>query len=177
MIPVTPARVIFMMRLRLIASVIAMIPNGPARPVFAQQPPTCALLTAGEVEATAGTKVAGQPGHLAPTDTDYCEYNWTAKSFSPRLQVSVSPASRLWPGVDPATIKNGILGGPRGLPANATAVPDVGDAAAYTQQNEHAASVVAYIKGKILEITYQGTDSPAKKTQIIGLLKSAASRM
>ena len=36
---------------------------------------------------------------------------------------------------------------------------------------------MAYLKGKILLVTFRGTDAPAKKDQLIGLLKSAASRL
>jgi hypothetical protein len=83
----------------------------------------------------------------------------------------------MWPGMDAATIKSGILGGPKGLAKNVTAVSGVGVAATYTQTNDHSGSAIAYLKGKLLEVTYQATDSPAKKNQVIGLLKTAASRL
>ena len=70
-----------------------------------------------------------------------------------------------------------LLGGPHGLPKNTTAVPGVGEAANYKQGSSTSSSSMAYIKGKILIVTYRAPGAEAKKAQVIGLLKSAASRL
>jgi hypothetical protein len=144
----------------------------------AQEVKPCALLKSAEVQAVASSQVSeGVPSFLAPTGTHVCEYKWTAKNFSPSLQVMVSDASKMFPGWDARTIKTGILGGPRGVPKNTTVVPGVAEAANYRADSPTTGSATAYLKGKILQVVYQGTDAPAKEAQVIGLLKLAASRL
>jgi hypothetical protein len=82
----------------------------------------------------------------------------------------------MFPGMDAKTIKMGMLGGPRGLPPDTSAVPGVGEAAIYKSASPIRTSTSAYVKGLILQVEFEGPDAPAKKEQVIALLKAAASR-
>ena len=47
----------------------------------------------------------------------------------------------------------------------------------YRADNPKTGAAMAYLKGKILSVVYEAPDAPAKKDQVIGLLKLAASRL
>jgi hypothetical protein len=70
-----------------------------------------------------------------------------------------------------------VAGGPAGLPKGTVAVPGVGEAANYRVDSATSSSATAYVKGKILNVALRAPNSDAKKDQVIGLLKSAASRL
>lgn len=146
--------------------------------VSAQGVKPCELLKSAEVQAVASSQIGeGVAKFEAPTATYACEYKWSVRDFSPSLLVLVSDASKMYPGIDANTIKSGMLGGPRGVPKDTTVVPGVGEAATYKAESPTSGVAMAYLKGKILLVTYRGTDAPAKKDQVIGLLKLAASRL
>lgn len=158
--------------------VVAATSLGIAGASSAAQDKPCELVTAAEVRAIAGTTAGqGASGYLEPTGTYSCEYKWTVKDFSPSLLVLVSDPSKVFPGLDKAALKAAILGGPRGLPKNAMVVSSVGEAATYTEETPTTGSGLAYVKGRILQVVYRNTDVPAKKSQVVGLLKAAASRL
>ena len=52
-----------------------------------------------------------------------------------------------------------------------------GEAAIYSSDSSTMGSATAYVKGMILSVVFQGSDTSSKKDQLIALLKSAASRM
>ncbi len=160
-----------------VASLVAAALFGAGAAVAEDIKP-CALLTSAEVQSVATSKIGdGAASYLAPTASHVCEWKWVEKNFGPSLQVAVSDASKMFPGMDGATIKEGILGGRRGLPKNTTLVPGVGEAANYPQNSPKSGTATAYLKGKILTIVYQCPDAPAKKDRVIGLLKAAAARL
>ena len=162
---------------RLVPAVVAAaLATCATSPAFATDVKPCTLLKAGEVQAVVGPGVGeGVAGFLEPTATHSCEYKWTVKNFNPSLQVLVSDASKMYPGTDAATIKTGILAVPRG--STVTVVPGVGEAAQYRAESPTNGTGLAYLKGKILTVVYRAPDAAAKKDQVIGLLKSAASRL
>ena len=159
--------------------VIAAVLGVTSPPLWAQDPTKpCTLLTSAEAKAFSGAQVGEGATHfLAPTGTYSCMYQWRARDFSPSLEVTVSDASKVYPGKGSDSIKMGITGGPRGLPPNFTLVTGVGEAANFMSDSPTAAFAMAYMKGKILTVGYRGTDARAKKDQVIGLLKTAASRL
>ena len=162
----------------LILALVAAALGVASPPVLAQGVKPCALLKNAEVQAVMGAQIGeGVAGFLAPTATYTCDYRWTPGRFGPSVQVMVSDASTLLPEMDAGTIKSGILGGLRGLPKDTTVVPGVGEAANYRVNSPTASSAMTYLKGRILEVVYQGSDAPVKKDQVIGLLKAAASRL
>jgi hypothetical protein len=53
-------------------------------------------------------------------------------------------------------LKLGMLGGPRGLPPDTTAVAGVGEAAIYKVTSPTATAASAYIKGLMLQLELEG---------------------
>ena len=138
----------------------------------------CALLTSAEVATLAGVKVgAGQPGHIPQSDQLTCKYQWKEKDVVATLEISLGEASKMLPGADAAMIKSMMVGKQRGPSPSPMAISGVGEAAAYKQNSPHSGYAAAFLKGKILELTYNGADSAAKKNQLIALLKAAAARV
>ena len=142
----------------------------------------CSLLKIAEVQSlNPGAQVReGVPGSVPPLGSVTCEYKWEGGKGAPvdyRLQVIVTEASKMFPGMDAKTIKLGMLGGPRGLPPGTSAVPGVGEAATYTSASPVKTSTSAYVKGLMLQLEFEGPDAPAKKEQAIALLKAAAARL
>jgi hypothetical protein len=84
-----------------------------------------------------------------------------------RLQVLVTEASKMFPGMDARMIKMGMLGGPRGLPPGTSAVSGVGEAATYRSASPIKTSTSAYVKGLMSQLEFEGPDAPAKKEQAI----------
>lgn len=160
-----------------VSTVFAALAAFVTSPAFAADARPCELLKTAEVQAVAGPGVdAGTASVDAPTGTHSCAYKWTVKNFSPRLEVLVSDASKIYPGTSAETLKTGILTGPRAS-KSITVVPGVGEAAQYRAESETNGTAIAYLKGRILTIVYRAPDAVAKKDQVIGLLKSAASRL
>jgi hypothetical protein len=87
-------------------------------------------------------------------------------------------ASRIWPGMSPALVKQGLLGAAtRGHKLNASAISGIGDAAIVESSAPTQAKATAYVKGRILIVTLEGPDARAKKDQVLTLLKTAAARL
>lgn len=140
---------------------------------WAQALKPCALLTSAEVKSVATSPPGeGVAEFLAPTASHTCVYKWAARDFSPSLVVTASDASKMYPGMSAEMLKMGLLAG-----KDMTAIPGIGDAAGYKSDSPTAVLAIALLKGKVLTVTYRGTDAVAKKGQVVGLLKSAASRL
>lgn len=167
--------------LRLAAAAFGVAASSAALAQGAKAP--CSLLKPAEVQALnpAAPVGAGVPSTVPPLGTLVCEYKWAPpQSPAPvnyRLLVMVTEAAKMWPGMDPKTITKGMLGGPRGLPANTTVVPGVGDAATHTVASPTKTSTSAYVKGLMLQLEFEGPDVAGKREQAIGALRAAASRL
>ncbi len=110
-----------------------------------------------------------------------CEYKWgtggNAVSGLYTLQVIVSDASKAFPGMDPGTVKEGLLAEATKPGATATVIPGVGDAAIFDSNAPIRASTTALVKGSMLQVNLEGPDARTKKNQVIALLKAAAGRL
>jgi hypothetical protein len=145
----------------------------------------CALLKPAEIQALASNANIGSgvlDNSMAPLGTA-CTYRWGPRAREwgeSALTITVIDASKGWPGVSPDQIQQGILakvkiGGP-----NASQVPGVGDAAAFTfEARASNATVEAYFqaKGVHLSVTYHAGDSLSNKDRVVALLKGAAARL
>ena len=112
-----------------------------------------------------------------------CTYTWqprTREWGESALTIAVIDASKGWAGVSPDLIQQGILakvttGGP-----NASQIPSVGDAAAFTfEARASNATAEAYFKANDvhLSVTFHGGNALQSKGKVIALLKKAAARL
>jgi hypothetical protein len=118
------------------------------------------------------------PGGLGPVA---CGYKWgtgnNAQSGHFWFTVTLSDASKLFPGMSSDLIKQGIRSKVQSERRNASEIPGVGEAAVFTSNDPIRAYATAYTKGLILEITFEGVNARAKRDQVIALLKSAVARL
>jgi hypothetical protein len=142
------------------------------------QPQTCGLLTGEELQAVAPNQsvsdaaASGNQGGGAVS----CRYTWGSGPGHFTLALSVRPASRVFAGMDAASIKQALLG--MVTPGTADeAIPDVGDAAVFKTYSSGYATASAHVKDRYLQVTLDGIDARDRKGQLIALLKSAASRL
>jgi len=63
------------------------------------------------------------------------------------------------------------------LPSGTIVVPNVGEAATYKSNSSVSSSLLAYVRGVMLQIEFESPDAAKKKEQAIALLKAAASRL
>jgi hypothetical protein len=142
----------------------------------------CALLRAAEIQALAGTaKVdAGKAGTDA-LGSRTCRYEWGAggnvQSGRSFLNVSITPISKAFPGMDASKVRQGLLAGAKAGKENSAVIPGVGDAATYESDDPIRVKTTALAKGSMLVVTFESLDARAKKDQVIGLLKAAAGRL
>jgi hypothetical protein len=126
------------------------------------QPRTCGLLTSEEVQACAG-------------DVS-CRYTWGSGVGHYTLTLSARQASRVFPGMNAASIRQGLQG--RATPGTTDeAIADVGEAAVFKSSSSVYATAAAYLKDRYLQVTLDGIDARDRKGQLISLLKSAVSRL
>ena len=145
----------------------------------------CALLTPAEIQVLASNAKIGSgvsDASMAPMGIA-CTYSWgprTREWGESALTITVIDASRAWPGRSPDEIQQGILakvkvGGP-----NASLIPGVGDAAAFTfEARSSNATAEAYLKAKgdHLSVRYHAGDALSSKDKVIALLKDAAAKL
>ena len=152
--------------------------------VFAPHVPKdpCALLKPAEIQ-TLDPK--GQIGSGVPSKPDAlgavaCEYEWgsggNAYSGKHYLHVVVGEASKLYVGVNPAMLKQGIAMQAKSEP-NGTVISGVGDAAVFSSSDKIRSKTIALVKGLILQVNYEALDGFAQKDHVIALLKAAAARL
>jgi len=154
-----------------------------ASAVKAQKPSDgCALLQAAEIQSLAGTAKIG--AGKATTDalgSRTCHYEWgtggnvqTGRSF---LDVSATPTSKAFPGMNPSMVTQGLLAGAKAGKANTAVIPGVGDAALYESDDPIRVKTTALARGNMLIVSFESSDARAKKDQVIALLKAAAARL
>jgi hypothetical protein len=100
----------------------------------------------------------------------------SGKSF---LNVSVTEMSKAFPGVDAATLMEGLLARAKmaKAPTVAGAINGVGDAAIYESNAPIRLETTAFAKGKVLTVTFESMDARAQKDKVSALLKAAAERL
>lgn len=149
----------------------------------------CALLKPAEIEALSANAKVGS-GKSIPDPAGFavgCTYEWGARTREwgmSSLQINVTDTSKVWPnGLSPDDIKQRVLvmvkmGGP-----DAAQISGIGDGALFaTDLKAHNAKATAFVvkaKGVLLEVVFHGDggDALAKKDNLAGLLKLAASRL
>ena len=154
---------------------------GPGRvdgTVSAQASNPCALLTVDEIEPLAGkaTVADGVSNSIPASGYGACRYMWGVGAGRFRLDVTVNEASRMFPGMSPDQIKERLLESVRAGTADAV-LSEIGEAAVFKPDSPVYASAFALVKGRILGVHLDGAFAREKKDQVIGLLKSAASRL
>jgi hypothetical protein len=163
-----------------LALVVAGAP-GPGRvdgTVLAQTLDPCALITVNDVEPLAGnTSVAAGAANSLPASGSFVfRYMWGAGTGRFKLDVTVNEASRMFPGISPDQIRQRLLETVRAGTADAV-LSEIGEAAVFRPDSPVYASAFALVKGRILGVHLDGAFARDKKDQVIGLLKSAASRL
>jgi len=146
--------------------------------VAAQPQNVCTLLTADEIHALA-PKVEihdGVPGAIPAVEFSTCRYAWGDATKASSLVISVNPASRMFVGLTPDSIKQQLasLVVPE---TDDVTVPDVGEAGVFKAYSPYYATASTYLKGRVLQLTLDGYDAREQKAQLLALLKSAASRL
>lgn len=173
-------------------TVLALLGGGPGgaavtAAVLPKDP--CALLKPAEIQALAANAKIGS-GVSTTELADFgvaCTYEWgprTREWGTSTLQIRVTDVSKVWPaGLSADDIKQRVLvavqtGGP-----DAAQISGIGDGAVFTTDpKSHNAKAMAFVvraKGVLLEVGFHGDggDALAKKDNLAGLLKVAASRL
>jgi len=150
----------------------------------APQKDPCTLLTPAEIQPLAPTaKIGTGTSQVVQKDLDAreCNYTWgtgnNVQSGKSYFHITVTDAAKMYPGISPQLIKQGMQGiASRGGP-NASEVAGVGESAIFESTSTIRAQATAYAKGSMLVIAYESVDGRAKKDQVIALLKAAVARL
>jgi len=153
-------------------------PGPVGRTVSAQGLNPCALLVDDEIKPLAAkTSVAAGVSNSPTSFGDAtCRYGWGEGVDRYKLVVAVLEASRMFPGLTPDQIKQRLLESVKAGTHDAV-IPEIGDAAVFKPDSFVYAVATAFVKGRILQVQLDGLGAAEKKDQVIGLLKSAASRL
>jgi hypothetical protein len=138
----------------------------------------CEFVTADEVQALVPKEHAdaGVPISLPAFDSYGCRYTWGVGVERSTLMIAVNAASRAFAGLNPDAIKRELAA--QVVPGTADApIADVGEAGAFKAYSPAYASASAYVKEHLVQVAFSGIDAPDRKTQLLSLLKSAASRL
>jgi len=150
--------------------------GGPV--AMAQASGPCALVTTDDVQPLApNTSIAA--GVATSFDTlgfSSCRYTWGAAIKTYNLDVTLNDAPRMFSGMSPDQIKQGLQGTVTAGTADAV-VPDAGEAAVFKADSAVYVHATAFVKGRVLQMHLDGLDARDKKDQLISLLKLAASRL
>jgi hypothetical protein len=138
----------------------------------------CALLKTDEIQPVAvNASIAdGVQASLPSIGMVSCRYTWGEGTGKYKLDVIVNDAAKMFPGLGPDQIKKALAESVKPGTAD-TAISDVGEAAIFKADSYVYTRTTAYLKGQVLQIHLDGIDAQEKKGQLIGLLKSAASRL
>ena len=145
----------------------------------------CALLKSAEIQTLAPSATIGSgvsDASMIPLGVA-CTYTWgprTPEWGESTLTITVMDASKAWPGRSAEVLREGLLAKVKAEGPNASEVPGVGDAAAFTfEARSSSATAEAYlkVKGVLLELQFHAGDSLANKNKVVALLKDAAARL
>jgi hypothetical protein len=144
--------------------------------VSAQTLSPCALLTADEIKSLADETDVGEGVAHSLASIATCRYIWGVGIGRFTLDVIVTDASQMFPGLSPDQIKQRLVASVRSGTQDAV-VSEIGEAAVFKPDSPVYASATSFVKGRILQVHLDGISAREKKDQLIGLLKSAASRL
>lgn len=145
----------------------------------------CTVLNPAEIQTLAPGATIGR-GVVDTSGTPIgvgCTYSWgprTREWGESAITVTVIDASKAWIGVSAEQIQEGLLAKVMTSGPNASQVPGVGDAAAFTfeaRSSNALAETFLKAKGIHLSVKYHSGDSLASKDKIVALLKKAVSRL
>jgi hypothetical protein len=146
--------------------------------VSAQEPNPCALLIDDEIKplAAPATAAAGVPSSFPSFRYASCRYVWGDGIDRVALAVVVADPSRRFPGATPDQIKQRLIESVRTGTDDAV-ITDVGEAAVFRPDSFAYATATALVKGRLLQVQLDRRGASDEKGLVIGLLKSAASRL
>jgi hypothetical protein len=164
--------------LAMAAAGLSWIGTGAARVAAQGSNNACALLSASDVQPLAvnATVREGVSTSADAAAFSICRYTWGAGADRVDVDVTLNDASRMFSGMSPDQIKQGLQSSVRPGTADAV-VSDVGELAVFKADSPAYAHAAAYLKGRLLQVHLTGVYAPDRKDQIIGLLKSAASKL
>ena len=163
--------------------IVASSASGAAAATLPKDP--CALLEPAEIQELAPNATIGS-GILDASMASLgvaCTYTWgprTPEWGESAVTITVIDASQAWPGTGADVLKQGLLAKVKAEGPNASQIPGVGDAAAFTfEARSSNATAEAYLmsKGVHLSVKFHAGDSLANKDKIIALLRDAAARL
>ena len=156
----------------------ASSPGGVGGTLSAQALNPCALLTADDVQSLAAnsTVADGVSNSYPAVGYATCRYTWGVGAGRFNLNVSVTEASRMFPGMSPDQIKQQLVGSVRTGTHDAL-VPEIGEAAVFRPDSPVYATASSFVKGRVLQVQLDGAFAGEMKDQVIGLLKAAAARL
>ena len=172
-----------------VLALLIVASGGPAVDAAMLPKDPCALVKGAEIQAISANAKVGS-GKSIPDPAGFavgCTYEWGTRTREwgmSSLQINVTDTSKVWPnGLSPDDIKQRVLvmvkmGGP-----DSAQISGIGDGALFTTDPKaHNASATAFVvkaKGVLLEVVFHGDggDALAKKDNLTGLLKLAASRL
>jgi hypothetical protein len=153
-----------------VAGAAALAAGGAA---FAQK--ACVLVSQAEAQAISSGKVGnGNESSIPAMNMSSCSYLGSGKDSTPSVLVTVSDTTKIYAGMDNATVKTTVFGR---TDKDTTPIPGIGEAANYMQVSATKGAAKALVKGKIVSVEYEAADAVAKKDQVIGVLKTAVSRI
>ena len=162
-----------------LALVVAGAP-GPGRvsgTLSAQALNPCALLTVDEIQSLTNSTISdGVASSFPSIGYTTCRYTWGSGTGRFMLDVAVTEASRMFPGMTPDQIKQYLVESVRTGTSDAL-ITETGDAAVFKPDSPVYATATSFLKGRILQLHLDGLFAVEKKDRVIGLLKSAASRL
>lgn len=141
----------------------------------------CALLTVAEVQAMAGAAVKdGITGSVPSLGALSCTYTWgpgnNAATGLYQLSVLATDASKAFPGMSPALVKQAMLARVK-LGGIAGPVPDIGEVATFESDDPIRINAKALAKGVLLTVELEGSNARLRREQVILLLKTAVGRL
>jgi hypothetical protein len=140
---------------------------------FAQK--ACDLVTRAEAQAISSGKIGNANESSIPSmNMTSCSYLGSGKDSTPSVLVTVSDTTKIFAGMDKATLKTTVFGR---TDKDTTPIPGIGEAANYMQVSATKGAAKALVKTKIVSVEYEAADAVAKKDTLIGLLTTAVSRM
>jgi hypothetical protein len=138
----------------------------------------CALLTIDEIQPLAGKQQVG-PGVSTTVQSLgrlTCRYQWGVGTGRYALDIIVKDASKLPSHMNADVIKQSLVA--PGSPGTVSEPLDgIGETAAFRSDSSLLATAGAYVKGRTLQLIFDGYDARAKKDQVVALLKAAAARL
>jgi len=152
-------------------------PQGGGGTLAAQAAAPCGLLMTAEIQPLA-PKVTLPPGVATSLagGVHACRYTWGEGARRVKLDVIVNDSAGMFAGAGADAIKQGLQSSVVAGTEDAV-VADVGDAAVFKADSAVYVHATAYVKGRILQVLFDGFEAREEKGQIIALLKTAASRI